>query len=240
MSPLPDKIPPPSPTAARPLPPTLAFEPMPEASGVMQILEALLRRPGRIVHAVEARNLRVLGFLALIAVGCLLGFGLLVGSFSGGEQWIAAPLKIVVGAFLSAIICLPSLYIFSCLGGASLRLQSACGIVLVMLALTAVLLVAFGPIMWLFTQATNSIGFIGFLGLAFWFIGLSFGFRFVLTAASHFGLENRGTLMLWCGLFLIVTFQMSTAIRPIVGTADTVLPGEKRFFVEHWFATGGR
>jgi hypothetical protein len=28
--------------------------------------------------------------------------------------------------------------------------------------------------------------------------------------------------------------QMTTALRPIVGTADTYLPKEKKFFVTHW------
>ena len=236
MSPLPDKVPPLIPVTTY----RFTVEPLPGPPSALHTLEALLRRPGQIVHAVETQNLRVLSWLGVIAAVCLCGFGVLVGSFSGGVQWIAAPVKILIGAVLSAVICLPSLYIFSCLGGASLRLRSACGLVLVMLALTAVLLLAFGPVMWLFTQATDAIGFIGFLGLGFWFVGLCFGFRFMLAAASHFGLESRGSLTLWCVLFLVVTLQMSTAIRPIVGTADSVLPGEKRFFVEHWFKILGR
>jgi len=28
--------------------------------------------------------------------------------------------------------------------------------------------------------------------------------------------------------------QMTTALRPILGTADTFLPAEKQFFVSHW------
>jgi hypothetical protein len=27
---------------------------------------------------------------------------------------------------------------------------------------------------------------------------------------------------------------MTTALRPIVGTADTLLPEEKKFFASHW------
>jgi len=27
---------------------------------------------------------------------------------------------------------------------------------------------------------------------------------------------------------------MTTALRPIVGTADTLLPEEKKFFLSHW------
>ena len=29
--------------------------------------------------------------------------------------------------------------------------------------------------------------------------------------------------------------QMTTALRPIVGTSDDFLPKEKKFFLKHWF-----
>ena len=35
-------------------------------------------------------------------------------------------------------------------------------------------------------------------------------------------------------LFVLVVLQMTTALRPIVGTADTFLPKEKKFFLNHW------
>ena len=49
----------------------------------------------------------------------------MVGDFSGGTQLWAAPLKIAGGTLLTAAICLPSLYVLACLGGAhdTLRLR---------------------------------------------------------------------------------------------------------------------
>jgi hypothetical protein len=35
-------------------------------------------------------------------------------------------------------------------------------------------------------------------------------------------------------IFLLVMVQMTTALRPLIGTADTLLPTEKRFFLGHW------
>jgi len=35
-------------------------------------------------------------------------------------------------------------------------------------------------------------------------------------------------------IYLLVVLQMTTALRPLVGTADTFLPTEKKFFVKHW------
>jgi hypothetical protein len=31
------------------------------------------------------------------------------------------------------------------------------------------------------------------------------------------------------------SLQMMTALRPIIGKADTFFPTEKKFFVSHWF-----
>ena len=31
-----------------------------------------------------------------------------------------------------------------------------------------------------------------------------------------------------------LSLQMTTALRPLVGTADTLLPREKKFFAVHW------
>jgi hypothetical protein len=33
---------------------------------------------------------------------------------------------------------------------------------------------------------------------------------------------------------MLVALQMSTALRPLLGRADTFLPTEKQFFLTHW------
>ena len=43
---------------------------------------------------------------------------------TGNQLWIA-PAKLALGTILSVLICLPSLYIFACLGGIDARLVSA-------------------------------------------------------------------------------------------------------------------
>ena len=35
-------------------------------------------------------------------------------------------------------------------------------------------------------------------------------------------------------IFVLVAVQMTTALRPILGKADTFLPTEKQFFMSHW------
>ena len=55
--------------------------------------------------------------MLLITVVCSLVYGVVTGTFSGGTQLWAAPIKIAGGLLISAAICLPSLYIFTCLSG---------------------------------------------------------------------------------------------------------------------------
>ena len=35
-------------------------------------------------------------------------------------------------------------------------------------------------------------------------------------------------------IFVLVALQMTTALRPIVGRADTFWPTEKKFFLQYW------
>jgi len=168
-----------------------------------------------------------------VSVVCGLIYGLITGTFSAGTQLWAAPVKIAGGLLISALICLPSLYIFSCLSGSQARLIEVVGLVAGLLLLMTVLLIGFAPVAWVFSQSTESVAAMGALHLAFWFISTCFGLRFLSAAFVHYGHSGDG-LKVWMGIFLLVMLQMTTALRPIVGTADTFLPKEKKFFVTHW------
>ena len=50
--------------------------------------------------------------------------------------------------------------------------------------------------------------------------------------AHHAGSGNG--LKFWIAIFLLVMKQMTTALRPLVGTVGTLLPVEKKFFVARW------
>lgn len=214
---------------------TLDLQPLGRPPTFAAVIEALLKQPGRILHECKQGGGRIAIVLATAAVLCLLVFGTLLGFFSGGSQHWAAPVKVVLGVFVSVFICLPSLCIFSALGGMDGRVWHVAGLLLATIALTSVLLLGFAPVVWIFSQSTESVAFMGFLALAFWIISLFFGFRLLLGAAAKFGLTVNYYLMVWMGIFLVVTLQMSTALRPIIGTADTFLPTQKKFFLEHWF-----
>lgn len=222
----PENTPPPPPTPA-PSP-----TPSPAPSGIVACLEMLLRNPGSLAHHIHFKSAAGIGlYLILIAVVSLSIFGLVIGLFSGGTQLWAAPLKICGGMLFSAAICLPSLYIFSCLSGIEIRLASLACILLGMVALTGVLLLGFAPISWVFSQSTESVPFFAFLNLIFWVIGLFFGIGFLRKFA---GAKSGGHIVVWACMFILVCLQMTSTLRPIIGTSDHLLPKEKKFFLAYW------
>jgi hypothetical protein len=46
--------------------------------------------------------------------------------------------------------------------------------------------------------------------------------------------RSGGGIKVWMVIFLLVMLQMTTALRPWIGKADTFLPAEKKFFISHW------
>lgn len=199
-------------------------------------IEAMLRQPRRVMFQLRQPGAgRLIAALLVLAAGFALIYGFVVGTFSGGDQYWAAPVKIVAGLFISAAICLPSLYIFSCLGGSQARLIEVLGLMAGFLVLMTVLMIGFAPVAWVFSQSTQSEVAMGALHLIFWFVATWFGLRFLSTGLGHLGARSGGWAV-WVLIFLFVALQMTTALRPIVGRAKTFLPPatEKKFFIGHW------
>jgi len=203
--------------------------------GVFAAIETVLRQPRRIMFQLrQPGSGKLVGAMLLTTVVCSFLYGVVVGSFSGHEQWWAAPVKISAGMLLSALVCLPSLYIFCCLSGSQARLREMLGLVAGLLMLTSILLIGFAPVAWLFSQSSSSLSWMGFLHLLFWSIATVFGVRFLASALIHSRARTSTGLSAWIFIFVLVVLQMSAALRPIVGRADTFLPTEKKFFLAHW------
>ena len=207
-------------------------EPIPNA---VAAVEAILRQPRRVMYQLrQPGSGGLIAGMLFVAVLCGVVYGVVVGTFSGGVQLWAAPVKIAGGLLISALICLPSLYIFACLSGSQARLAEIFGLVAGLLALMTILLIGFAPVAWLFSQSTGSLAWMGALHLIFWGIATVFGLRFLNAGFSHTQARSNAGLNTWVVIFVLVVLQMTTALRPIVGTADTLLPEEKKFFVSHW------
>jgi hypothetical protein len=213
------------------------YVPLEGGLALSNILNNLLKKPISLVHHLETSEEggKLPVRLLAIATVSLAIFGLVVGNFSAGTQLWAAPLKIVGGVLFSALICLPSLYIFACLGGLNAKFRTVAGLLCALVALTALLLVGFAPVVWLFSVSSDSIVFMGFLLVALWILCAGFGLYLVKRAARALGMTNTGHLAIWCTVFLLVTLQMPTTLRPIIGESDKLLNlEEKRFFLRYW------
>jgi hypothetical protein len=202
---------------------------------VIAAIDAILRHPRRVIYQLRQPDAgRLIVSMMLASIFCSLVYGIVAGTFSGGSQLWIAPVKIAIGLMISATICLPSLYIFTCLSGSQARLVEVCGLLSGLLLLMTILLIGFAPVAWIFSQSTDSIAWMGTLHLLFWFIATIFGLRFLQSGFSHSNARSHAGFYVWVIIFLLVALQMTTALRPIIGTSDTFLPKEKKFFMSHW------
>jgi hypothetical protein len=211
---------------------------MPAGKSPLLIIEALLKFPGRIIYELQ-NNWRagLSGWLLALSLVGMATYGLVVGSFSGGAQMWIAPAKLALGTFFSILICLPSLYIFTGLAGIDVRLRTVIGVLFAAVALSALLLIGFAPVAWIFSQSTDSVPFMGGLHLILWLIAIGSGLRLIGAMGGLLGGVTGGQMKLWNLIFILVCLQMTTTLRPIIGTSDRFLPGEKKFFLTHWFET---
>lgn len=213
---------------------------VPIGSGLREIFEALLRRPRELAAHAMLDTPATLGKLALLAIGAITVFGLVLGTFAWQDQIWAAPLKLGAALIFAAIICFPSLYIFACLAGATSSAARLATLLTAMLALSGILLLGFAPAVWIFTQGTTSFGFMGLLAIGSWLIAFLFGYRFLSTALKVHGATQSGPVFIWSMIFLLVTLQLTTSLRPILGTSDRFMTTEKKFFLQHWSEQVGR
>lgn len=229
VPPAPPAMPAPAPADA------MSFRPMARDPGLSSVLEALLKHPGTLLHELDGpRRSGILARLFFLILICGSIYGVVMGSLSGGVQLWAAPAKLTGGLVFSVLLCLPSLYIFLCLNGADLRIGQIGGALLGMVALVTLLLIGFAPVAWIFSQSTDSLVMMGILHLLFWIIGLWFGVRLIKGLLAGHRVPDQGHLKVWIIIFTLVSLQMTSALRPLIGTADTLLPTEKKFFVQHW------
>jgi len=226
------------PAVQPPQPPPLEA-PLPENPDMKSLFEALLRRPQALIARLADGNPGTTRRFAIMAGVSFLLFGLVLGCFAKHEQLWAAPAKITLGLLFSGVICFPSLYIFSTLAGARVSIPQLTACLAGALALAGLLLLGFAPAVWIFAESTDSLGFMGSLALAAWIIAVIFALRFLKSAIFATGGTQQGPLMIWSGVFLLVTLQMTTSLRPILGRSKTRLTQEKMFFLQHWGNTFG-
>ena len=97
-----------------------------------------------------------------------------------------------------------------------------------------VLLVGFSPVLWVFARSSDSEPFFGALVLLTWLVSYGFGARFLFRALGGDDGMKKGPMRIWLGMFLLVSLQLSTSLRPLIGTSGKKFTTEKRSFLVHW------
>jgi hypothetical protein len=219
---------------AAPPPPIPAEEVFAPIEGFAALVDSLLRNPRRVVWHIRRRDPRqVIAQFALASLAGALGYGLVVGSFARGDQLWIAPAKVAGGLLASALICLPSLYVFATLNGARIRPVEVAGLACGFFALTTLMLVGFAPVAWIFSASSESTAFVGGLHIAFWLVCLGFGLRFLGAGLSLFEMRRGPGLRVWGAIFVLVSLQMSCALRPIISGGAPFFPEKKMFFLSY-------
>jgi hypothetical protein len=217
-----------SPTA----PPEETFVPV---EGFGALVDSLLRNPRRVVWQIRYHDARpIFARLGSASLAGALCYGLVIGSFARGDQFWIAPVKVAGGLLASALICLPSLYVFATVNGARARFSDVAGLACGFIALAVLLLIGFAPVAWIFSASTESADLVGGLHIAFWLVCVGFGYRFLRAGLLLFDLRPGPGLGLWAAIFVLVSLQMTCALRPIVGGGEPFLPATKLFFLDYW------
>jgi len=214
--------------------------PLPQDLDLKTLFEALLRRPHALVARLAEPGHGATGKFALMTLVSFLLFGFVLGCFAKHEQLWAAPVKVTGGLLFAGLICFPSLYIFSTLAGARVSISQLAACLSGALALAGLLLMGFAPAVWIFAESTDSLGFMGWLSVLAWVIAVVFALRFLKAAVFATGGTQKGPLAIWSIVFLLVTLQMTTSLRPILGRSPVFLTQEKKFFLQHWGDTMGK
>lgn len=204
----------------------------PAPRGVLAALDELLRHPASLV--VRARKGERQPLLALVAgaIGCFLLYGAASGFFQGGEQILITTLKAPLIVVASLLLCLPSLYVFSALGGIEVSARWLVTAALGLSGMLGLLLASLMPVIWLFSVSSTSLPFVIFLHFFVWLVALAFGYRFLHLATDQ---KCGGRLVTWTILLLVVSLQVSSQMRPVLyrpAEMELFAP-QKVFFIEH-------
>ena len=212
-------------------PPVTAIAPAPG------LVAALLKEPAHIAGLIAGRAELFRPALLLLFTG-LAGhvvFGAAVGLFGGWPVAAMDAVKVPLVGLASLLLCFPSLYVFACVSGSPLSLAQTFALGSACLAMVGLLLVALAPVAWLFAVSTASAAFVVLLVFLLWLVAIGFAARFTdkLKVVPLF--QRQAGIKLWFVIFLLVTLQMTTCLRPMLARpADGWRATTKQFFLAHF------
>jgi len=165
------------------------------------------------------------------------GYGAVLGMFEPGIQTAFSALKLPVVVLGTALLCIPTFYVFNSILGSTLNFRQTVALVFLMTAAVATILAAFAPIAWFFTVSAGTEGFLIALHFAIFAIALLYAERLLdsmrelLRAATGGTSVPRTFLTLWIVLVVAVGTQMAWNFRPFL-TEGPFVTGTRSLCVE--------
>ncbi len=188
-----------------------------EKSYAAMSLVELLKNPAGVIRRIEEEdNLWQRGLV--LAIGGLVFhglYGLAMALFGGWEAGLMTLAKAPLITFFSMGLCLPSLYVFSAIGGRPISIKQSFAIASGAMAVIGLLLLGLVPVTWLFSVSTRSLPFVVVLNVLAWLFAVSFARRFLRMLESSGARKTRG-LQWWLIIYIVVSLQMATTMRPLL------------------------
>jgi hypothetical protein len=192
--------------------------------GRLAIGEWLLKHRDTLLEQIEKGHEVpiILADLLLVAAVPTAFYGLVTGIATNSlARILTNPIKLPLVLIFTLLLCLPTLYIFSCYLGGRRSFAQTAALGFTSIAIVGVVLAAFAPITWFLTftspgayalhvivnVAVLSLG--GFMGVAF----LLAGARRLHQSNPRLGAQMR-FLWVWVGLYGLVGSQMGWLLRP--------------------------
>ena len=229
------QLPPPVSSMASHALPSIPIEPdevLEPPSGSLGELNELLKRPVALVRRSYQGGPAPVRLMAG-ALACFVLYGVAAGFFSGGASLLLAAFKVPLIILLTFVLCIPSLYVFGAMAGADWTGRRFLTILSGFAATLGLLLVALLPISWLFSVSSRYLASAVWLHFFLWALALIFGWRFLNVALRESGAKTG--LFLWLVLFLLVSLQVATVVRPVLvwEEGSAMFVKGKMFFLEH-------
>jgi hypothetical protein len=201
------------------------------------LLEGLLKSPLWVVQQIEIDRhwWRKGGVLILWGLIFHALYGAATGTFGGWDATFMLSVKAPLIALCALGLCLPSLYIFSCVGGMRLTLSQAFALASCVIAITGLLLLGLAPVAWLFSASTDNVVFAVVFTMMAWMLAVGFALRFLSYMKFSEILRSTTGLKWWLLIYILVSFQMATNMRPFLNVPNTGWwTSEKKFFGTHF------
>jgi hypothetical protein len=151
-------------------------------------------------------------------------YGAVMGSTHSLWQALSSAVKLPVLFLATVVVCSPTLYFFNVLFGSSQSLTQNVALILTAIAVTAVLLLSFAPIVLFFLLTTSGYQFFKLLNVAIFAISgwmgvvfLSQGMRVVATGGNEGAGARRVVMWMWVLVYAFVGSQMAWTLRPFIG-----------------------